>query len=290
MLIKKAFMDNHSLHPVQLQEYIDRQGVVVAEVQSLPTGERPFQSENLVISVCLEGTADFMYDLLPRRFEPHDLGVVLPNHIFTYSSVSPDYRATLVIISPEIYRSLIHRESFIDYQKYHNRPALTLTDEQFSKVHDFAQVIRHTSKFDHPKRQEMLVNLLDIVFYALTRYRGEEKTDIITNTRGEQLFNQFYDLLLKYYNRHHTLIWYAGQLHLTPKHLSLTIQRTTGKTPNEWITEMLTEQAKRLLDTHRDMTVQQVAYELGFSENATFCYFFKRQTGLRPSEYRNRKE
>ncbi len=283
-------MGNHNQHPVQLQEYIDRQGVVVAEVQSLPTSDRPFQSENLVIGICLEGTADFMYDLLPRRFERHDVGVTLPNHIFTYSTVSPDYRATLIIISPALYKELTRRESFIDYQKYHHRPALALTEEQFANVYDIVQVIRHLCEIDHPKRAAMLGNMLDILFYALTRYRGEEATPLPSNTRGEQLFNQFYDLLLTHYKHHHTLIWYAGQLHLTPKHLSLTIQRTTGKTPNEWITEMLTEQAKRLLDTHRDMTVQQVAYELGFSENATFCYFFKRQTGLRPSEYRNRKE
>ncbi len=272
-------------HPVQLQDHIDRQGVVVTEVQSLPAGERPFQTENMVIGICLEGTADFLYDLLPRRFERHDVGVTLPNHIFTYSTVSPDYRATLIIISPALYRSLTHRESFIDYQKYHNRPALSLTEEQFVKVHDIIQVLRSLCEIEHPRRAAMLENLLDILFYALTRYRGEEKVQI-SNTRGEQLFNQFYDLLLKNYNIHHTVVWYAEQLHLTPKHLSLTIQRSTGKTPNEWIAEMLTEKAKRLLTGRRDWTVQRVAYELGFTENATFCYFFKRRTKLTPTQYR----
>lgn len=275
-------------HPILFQDHIDQQGVVVEEVHSLPTGDRPFQSENLVIGVCLEGSADFMYDLQPRRFEPYDVGVVLPNHIFSYSSVSPDYRATLVIISPAIYKYLIHRESFIDYQKYHNSPALTLTEEQFGKVHDFAQVLRHTSKSDHPRRQEMQVHLLDILFYALTRYRGEEKREKVANTRGEQLFRKFYDLLLVHYNKQHTAIWYAEQLNLTAKYFSITIQRATGKTPSEWISEMLVEQSKRLLSNRRDMTVQQVAYELGFKENATFCYFFKQQTGLRPSEFRKK--
>ena len=282
-------MENYSQHPIHFQEHIDRQGVVVTEVKSLPSGERPFQSDNLVIGICLEGRADFMYDLLPRWFERRDVGVTLPNHIFSYSTVSPDYRATLIIISPAMYKGLIHRESFIDYQKYHNHPALTLTEEQFVHVHDIVQVLRHLCEIEHPRRAAMLENMLDILFYALTRYRGE-KTATTANTRGEQLFNQFYDLLLTHYNRHHTLIWYAEQLHLTPKHLSLSIHRTTGKTPSEWIAEMLTEQSKRLLDTHRDMTIQQVAYELGFTENATFCYFFKRQTGMRPSEYRKRKE
>jgi len=275
-------------HPILFQDHINQQGVVVEEVHSLPTGDRPFQSENLVIGVCLEGSADFMYDLQPRRFEPYDVGVVLPNHIFSYSSVSPDYRATLIIISPSMYKSIIHRESFIDYQKYHHRPALTLTDEQFIKVKDMIRVLRYISESAHPRRKEALGNLLDILFYALTRYRGEEKTEKVANTRGEQLFRKFYDLLLQNYNKQHTAIWYAEQLNLTPKYFSLAIQLATGKTPSEWISEMLVEQAKRLLSNRRDMTVQQVAYELGFKENATFCYFFKQQTGLRPSEFRKK--
>ena len=279
-------MNNSKQHPVLFQDNIDRQGVVVAEVRSLPSDEDPFQTDNLVIGICQEGSSSFMYDLLPRQFRPYDVGVTLPNHIFSYSSVSPDYRATIVIISPALYKNLIMRESFIDYKKYHNKPALTLTEEQFGKVHDIVQVIRYTSESAHPRRQEMLEGLLDILFYALTRYRGEEIPNIGNSTRGEQLFSQFYDLLLANYQKHHTVIWYAGQLHLTPKYLSLSIQRATGKTPNEWLTEILTEQAKRLLKSRRDMTIQQVAYELGFSENATFCYFFKNQTGMRPTEYR----
>ncbi len=273
-------------HPIFFQDTIDRQGVVVAEVRSLPYGERPFQSDNLVIGICMEGSASFMYDLQPRRFQPRDVGVTLPNHIFSYTSVSPDYRATIIIISPALYKKLISRESFIDYQKYHQRPAFTLTEEQFGRVNDIVQVIRFTATSDHPKRTEMQESLLDILFYALTRYRGEEHIERSSNTRGEQLFSQFYDLLLANYKTQHTVIWYAEQLHLTPKYLSLSIDKATGKTPNEWIATMLTEQAKRLLIGRQDLTVQQVAYELGFTENATFCYFFKKRTGKRPTEYR----
>ena len=275
-------------HPILFQDHIDQQGVVVVEVGSMPTEDRPFQSDNLVIGMCTAGTAAFMYDLQPRQFAPQDIGVTLPNHIFTYSTVSPDYRATLIIISPSMYKSIIHRESFIDYQKYHHRPALTLTNEQFTKVRDLIQVLRYISESKHPRRKEALLNLLDILFYALTRYRGEEKTEKVANTRGEQLFRKFYDLLLVHYNKQHTAIWYAEQLNLTAKYFSITIQRATGKTPSKWIAEMLTEQAKGLLTNRRDMTVQQVAYELGFKENATFCYFFKQQTGLRPSEFRKK--
>ena len=73
-------------HPILFQDHINQQGVVVVEVGSMPTKERPFQSENLVIGMCTVGSATFMYDLQPRHFAPQDIGVTLPNHIFTYST------------------------------------------------------------------------------------------------------------------------------------------------------------------------------------------------------------
>ena len=93
-------------------------------------------------------------------------------------------------------------------------------------------------------------------------------------------------LLIKNYHCQHKVDWYAQQLCLTPKYLSAIIRQISGKSAAKWIDEILILHAKRLLHNRRDMNVQQVAYELGFKENATFCRFFKDQTGLRPSEYR----
>ena len=138
---------------------------------------------------------------------------------------------------------------------------------------------------EHPKRHETLANLLDILFYTLTRYRGEENLEKEVS-RTTHIFHSFYDLLIKNYHCQHKIDWYAKQLCLTPKYLSAIIRQITNKSAAKWIDEILILHAKRFLHTRRDLTVQQVAYELGFKENATFCRFFKDQTGLRPSEYR----
>ena len=60
----------------------------------------------------------------------------------------------------------------------------------------------------------------------------------------------------------------------------------TGKSAADWIDVVLVMHAKKLLRTRLNLTVQQIAYELGFKENASFCRFFKDQTGLRPKQYR----
>ena len=275
-------------HPILNSAYIDAREVIVTEVKSLPAGENPFQSEAFVIGLCLAGHAQFEYNMEPKQFVPQELGVTLPNSLMAYSATSEDYHAVLVIISKRMFDELIHRTSFMDYKKYHYRPSCVLNDDQFGKMRAILRVLQIISDSEHPKRKETLENLLDLLFYTLTRYRGEEGTKSETEKRNEQLFSRFYDLLSVHYSAHHDIAWYADQLSLTPKYFSHVIRQTTDRSAAEWIDIVLVWHAKRLLRTRRDWTVQQVAYQLGFEENAAFCRFFKDQTSLRPSQYREK--
>lgn len=58
----------------------------------------------------------------------------------------------------------------------------------------------------------------------------------------------------------------------------------TGKSPGEYISDKKTEQAKALL-ARKEQSVTQIAERLNFDSVPYFCEFFKRRTGLTPSEY-----
>ncbi len=273
-------------HPVWNEEYIQRQGVIVTEVTNMPTGELPFQTDMLVIGLCLQGSSTFDYNMNTRTFVPHDIGVALPNSLFTHSFASPDYRAVMVFISKAFFDELIIRSSFMDYKKYYYSPNYHLSDEQFEDIQAVLHVLHMVSESDHAKRKESQENILDLLFYTLTQYRGKEDPKSKTKTRNEQLFSRFHDLLTLHYAEHHDIAWYAQQLSLTPKYFSVLIRQATGKSTAEWIDIELVMHAKRLLRTSGNLTIQQIAYALGFNENASFCRFFKNNTNLRPSEYR----
>ena len=276
-------------HVVFNKDFIEQQEVVVAEIQSLPNIYRPITIGVMTIGLCHAGSARFVDESgVIHEFHPKDIAISLPHHTIMNPQYSDDYRATLVVISKPFYETLIQREAFLDYIKYQMRPCSALTDEQYEKVKAFIRVIDIVTETDHVNRRRYLLHMFDILFSGLTRYRDEEKQRQLLDHRNDQLFSRFYDLLVSHHSEHHEVAWYADQLHLTPKYFSSTIRQSTGKSAAEWISTMLLNESKKMLKTRHDLTIQEIAYSLGFKEIASFCRFFKREAGMTPKAYRKK--
>lgn len=274
-------------HTVFDYQRVEKNQIVMADEYSLPVSRtsEPFISPNLVISLCHSGSCSADYDMQHVEFKEHDIAVTLPDHIMRNGECTADYSITMIIIARSFFEQLINRESFSGFLKYKNQPNYHLNEEQYRQITTILATLRLVIEIEHPKRLESIANMLDILFYALTDYRGEETLGK-DEKRNTYLFNSFYDLLIDNYQQQHEIGWYAEKLCLTPKYFSNVIRQITGKSAAQWINEVLVLHAKRLLYTRRDMNIQQIAYELGFKGNPNFCRFFKDQTGLRPSEYR----
>ena len=277
-------------HAVLEQQKVELQKIVIADEHTLPVSltSEPFISPNLIITLCHRGSCHINFDMQPVEFNQQDIAVMLPDHIIGNGECTEDYFITVIIITRSFFEELINREAFRGYLKYKNTPNYHLDEKQYNQITTILATLRLVIEIEHPKRIESIANLLDILFYALTDYRGEEILEE-EDKRNIHLFNSFYDLLINNYQQHHETAWYSEKLCLTPKYFSGVIRQITGKSAAQWINEVLILHAKRLLYTRRDMNVQQIAYELGFKGNANFCRFFKDQTGLRPSEYRKRQ-
>ena len=277
-------------HAVLEFERVKQEKVIMADESTLPVtfANDVFVSPNFVISLCHKGSCKADFDMRPIEFKQHDIAVMLPDHIIGHGECSEDYSTTMIVIDHEFFDQLTNREAFIGFLKYKEQPNYHLNEEQYSQITTILATLRLVVEIHHPKRTESLANLLDILFYALTDYRGDESLNTV-EVRNTYLFNSFYDLLINNYKQQHEIAWYAEKLCLTPKYFSGVIRQITGKSAAQWINEMLILHAKRLLNTRHDINIQQIAYELGFKGNPNFCRFFKSQTGMRPSQYRKSK-
>ena len=103
----------------------------------------------------------------------------------------------------------------------------------------------------------------------------------------ERLFTRFIELLNQHGTTEHAIPFYANQLCLSPNRLSAVIKEYSGQTVMQWLNRRLVLQAKVLLCGGTD-PIGDIAFALGFDEQGSFARFFKRETGMTPTEYRGR--
>ena len=77
----------------------------------------------------------------------------------------------------------------------------------------------------------------------------------------------------------------AEQLHVSPSYLSDMLRSLTGQNTQQHIHNKLIEKAKEILSTS-NVTVAEVAYQLGFEHPQSFNKLFKNKTNLSPLEFR----
>lgn len=104
--------------------------------------------------------------------------------------------------------------------------------------------------------------------------------------RKRTLFAQFMKLLSEYVKEEHTVNFYASRLNVTPQYLRRVVKVCSGKNAYTWICEELVREIVNLL-INTDKTMQAIADELHFSDQAVLTKFFRRIKGVSPLQYRN---
>jgi AraC family transcriptional activator of pobA len=102
-----------------------------------------------------------------------------------------------------------------------------------------------------------------------------------------QLYRAFVEVLERDFARHHDAGYYAEALRVPREVLSRALAHVTGRTTKQLITDRRTLEAARLL-RFTNMSVGEVAFRAGFSDQLYFSRAFKRATGEAPSAYRER--
>ena len=104
-------------------------------------------------------------------------------------------------------------------------------------------------------------------------------------SQGDILFKRFIELLSDSEPKERSVSYYAEQLCITPKYLSTTIKKVSGKTAFEWINEYVMEDVKRQL-SFSGKSIKEIADYLKFPNISFFGKYVKTHLGVSPTEFR----
>lgn len=104
-------------------------------------------------------------------------------------------------------------------------------------------------------------------------------------SRGHELFDEFRQMVEAHFRESSDVRSYADRLNVSSSYLAQVTKRISGQAPKALIDERVISEARRLLAS-TSLTVQEISYQLGFSSQAHFTKYFKKLTGLTPSDFR----
>lgn len=102
--------------------------------------------------------------------------------------------------------------------------------------------------------------------------------------RQEDLFKRFITLLKEKHTHERLCLYYADQLCVTPKYLTMVVKKVSGQSVSQWINTYLMDQIKCRLKT-TSLTVSEIANELNFNPSF-FGKYVKTHTGVSPQKLR----
>lgn len=252
----------------------------------------PCRIDAFIIGVGTEGETSVSFNLHEFRLKKDSMFIFTPKNILQVNS-QQYFKADVIAISPDFMRRInIDIKNMMPlFLKFVENPTLALTPEESRSMRGMiAQIERETRGPETHFSFDIVSGLIAATIYKvghiMYHYLAEHpEGQNNSHNRAEEYFKQFTHLLGEHFREERSVGFYARQLCITPKYLTTLIKRISGQSVSEWIDNYVILEAKTLLK-YSTMSIQEIAYYLNFPNQSFFGSYFKRNTGMSPSQYK----
>ena len=126
------------------------------------------------------------------------------------------------------------------------------------------------------------------MFYGYSYTKHKVSNNLKGTDRQIEIYTLFLNALNSNFKTEREVRFYADKLCVTAKHLSHVVKEVVGKSALDIIEEYVITESKALL-LSTNMSIQQIGENLNFPSLSVFGKYFRRITGISPSEYRKIK-
>jgi AraC family transcriptional regulator, transcriptional activator of pobA len=225
-------------------------------------------------------------------FDEGGLVFTSPNQILATTD-DTEYKGHTLLIHPDFIRNYPLGKNIRNYGffSYAVHEALHLSDKEkqiiisiFRNIEDELQ-----SSVDEFS-QDVIISQIELLLSYSNRFY--KRQFITRKAAAHDLLEKLETLLDDYFNRETALVkglptvqFLSEQLNMSPKYLSDMLRSLTGQNAQQHIHNKLIEKAKEILSAS-NLTVAEVAYQLGFEHPQSFSKLFKSKTKLTPIEFK----
>lgn len=247
------------------------------------------------ISIKRSIDAKFKYGQSHYDFDEGVMFFIAPNQVFgieKIEEIASSESGWVLMIHPDflwntpLAKNISHYE-FFDYAV---NEALFLSEKEEATLNAIVKNIKQECNANVDKfSQSIIISQLETLLNYSERFY--QRQFFSRRVSSHQILDNVEKTIEDYFNNENTsglptVQFVAQSMNISPMYLSSLLKSLTGLTTQQHIHEKLIEKAKQKLST-TELTVSEIAFQLGFEHSQSFSKLFKNKTSVSPIEFRN---
>ena len=255
------------------------------------------RSEFYKILLMTKGSGEFDYGVNCYEVEPNSLIFVKPSEVRACRETTEEQDGYYCTFTEQFYSSdiaLLRELQSSALFAPGTHPVIKLTDDQNDAIIRIFEKMHLEFNSWNNYSGEIIRLYLRVLLIESTRiFSGQLSTNPKRNANYE-LTQRFHDLLDEQFAfvpnggflRYKSPSQFANMLSVHPNHLNASIKQITGKSVSEVIKNRILTESQVLLK-YTDKQISEISHLLAFKELSSFIHFFRKGTGISPTNYRD---
>lgn len=288
---------NQTMDSIKTTNQIDKNDFGISRMEDIyisngGKAEPPHRHDHYVVILVDKAKGKHIVDFMEYNFSDKQVYFLNPGqvHQVAESEIPKGYS---MFFSAQFlanhYIPINYIEDLNLFHDYGHSPPMELNEAQLDNLCNYCEEMIKNQNEEIKFKDELIASFLKLFLIQCNNHCSLPKDNPQKMEASNTILKRFKELVEKNYNQWSSTSDYAEELNITPDHLNRSIKSLIGQTAKGYIQSRINTAAKRML-YFSDLSTKEIGFQLGFSEPANFSAFFKKNTGLSPSEFRRSKK
>ena len=253
---------------------------------------KPLKCNNLVLVLCKSGEADVEINYVNYTLKENGFLSIHPYDIVVVKGGSSDFTSQALILPVTMFTPIIAELKMTHYDYVKKNPLIYFNEEYLRIIETTFELISKASALlDKERFEQVVIKQVASLFYIQQQfYTSCSKYDIQLHecvSRKKELFRLFIKALVESHSVSREVLFYANELGVSSGYLNEVCNDISHHTAKDIIDSAVSARLKYEL-SYTTKSIQELADEYNFPSQSYFSRYYKRMTGMTPSEFRKR--
>lgn len=242
---------------------------------------KPHQHDFFILVLFDQAKGVHNIDFIDYKIGNKQIHLLFPGQVHKWN-IQPGTTGYQLMIGRDFFESFSSSFRF-SFAQYHNHPVIQLNQESYNLLqYEFLAIKNELESTD------CLFELINFRTSIIASIISKEAAKIFVDHdiyQTEPKIAKFQDLIDIHFKEEKLVSFYASKLNISANYLNILCKKHLKISATQLIQQRIILESKRHLKATA-LSIKEIAFELGFVDHAYFSNFFKSQTGITPTNFR----